>query len=345
MKDNIPTEKGKKWPHYEVLEYVAALREQQKVNPAPAILRSKINDLCGELYLDGYTCLEITKLLSMGKCTVYRVLRRKNIFKEQDRSIPQELEKNVVQMYRQGQETRQISAQLDISVPSVRWILIKNKIPAHRTRIIVKKEKPDKKTLEKAVRMYQQGIPYQDIKTETGVNNSQLYQAIHKSGTPTRGGCKVKTKERVAAQEEAIRLYRDTDTSIRKIQEKTGIPFSTLSRLLKEKNIPLRGNPQLKEEQIEEAIGLYREGWTNRAIYEKTGVSPGGLTWILQSRNIPLKGRRQSAIDRTLQEKVVHMYQEGYMIKEIRKQTGVKDIYDILKRYDILDRRRFDTVK
>lgn len=339
-KKHIPTKKEKKWKEYEILEYVAALREEQKVEPAPMILRSKIYDLAGLLYLDGYTCIEISKLVGMAVCTVYRVLRRKNIFKAQDRSIPKELEENVVQMYMQGQETRQISAQLGITVPSIRWILIKNKIPSHRTRIIIKKEKPGPKTLEEAARMYQEGILYQDIKTATGLNNTQLYDAVRKSGTRIRDGIKGKTKERIAAEKRAIHLYRNTNTYVGKITKETGIPFSTLTRLLKKRNIPLRGNPQLKEEQIEEAIGLYRKGWTNKAIYEKTGVSPSGLTWILQSRNIPLKGRRQSAIDKDLQEKVISMYQEGYIIKEIIKQTGVKDIYTILKRYNIPNRDR-----
>jgi transposase-like protein len=340
MKRKISTGKERKWKEYEVLEYVAALREKQKKDPAPMILRSKINHLACILYLDGYTCLEIRKLLSLAKCTVYRILKRKGLFKAKDRSIPEELERNVVELYLQGKGRKEIGSLLNVSTPSIRWILIKNNIPARNPRVFVKKEKPGKKTLEEAVRMYREGIPYKDIKTATGVNNSQLYDTVHESGLPMRGGRSVKSKERIAAEEEAIRLYRDTDTYTRKIQEKTGIPFSTLSRLLKARNIPLRGNPQLKEEQIEEAIGLYREGWTNSAIYKKTGVSPGGLTWILQSRNIPLKGRRESSIDKKLQEKVVQMYREGYMLKDIRKETGVRDISDVLKRYGIPRNRR-----
>lgn len=335
IKKHIPAKKGKRWKHYEILEYVAALREEQKEEPAPMILRSKIYDLAGLLYQNGYTCKEISNLSGIAVITVYRVLKRKEIFRPQDRSIPKEVEKKAVRMYRQGQETRQISAQLQITIPSVRWILIKNKIPAHRKRTFVKKEKPDPRTLEEAVRMYQKGIPYQDIKMTMGINNSQLYDAIRKSGVHTRGGIKGKTKERKAAEKRAIHLYQNTNTPVRKIAEETGIAYSTLLRLLKEKNIPLRGKPQLKEEQIKEAISLYHQGVTNKVIYEKTGVSPSGLTWVLKSRNIPLKGRRQSAIDKALQEKIVCMYQEGYMLKEIREETGVKDIYDVLKRYGI----------
>ncbi|WP_163357912.1 IS630 transposase-related protein [Dysgonomonas sp. 25] len=242
MQNNTQAEKRKRWTEYEIVDYVASLREQQKEEPAPLVLRSKMNDLVGELYQDGYTCLEISKLLSMGKCTVYRVLKRKNIFKKQDRSIDKEVEESVVCMYRQGQEAKEISELLDITIPSIRWILKKNKVPSHRTRVFVKKEKPDEKVLEKAVQMYQKGIPYQDIKIKLGINNSHLYNTIRKSGVPLRGGCRVKTKQRIAAEEEAIRLYRDTDTYVRKIEEKTGIACRTLTRLLKARNIPFRNN-------------------------------------------------------------------------------------------------------
>lgn len=340
MKNNASPPKRKRWNDAEIREYVSELREQQKEEPAPAVLRSKINDLAGRLYLDGYTCLEISRLLSMGKCTVYRVLRRKNIYKKKDRSLPKELEEAVVSLYCQGKEAREVSGLLHITVPSVRWILRKNRIPAHRIRVITKREKPDKEVLEKAVRMYSEGIRYRDIEKATGVNNARLYDAIHRSGVPTRGRV-AKAKERIAAEEEAIRLYRDTDTYIREIKEKTGVPFTTLRRLLEKRDIPLRGGPGLEEGQIEEAIRLYREGWTNKAIYEKTGVSPSGLTFILQGRGIPLKGRRQPAAGKELQEKVIRMYREGYALEEIRKETGVKSIHDVLKRYNIPGRRRF----
>ncbi len=340
MKNKVSPPKIKRWNDAEIREYVSGLREEQKEDPAPMILRSKINHLACILYLDGYTCPEISKLLSLAKCTVYRVMKRKNIYKKNDRSLPKELERNVVELYLQGKGPKEIGGLLNITTPSIRRTLIKNNIPAHNPRVFVKKDKPDKEALDKAVRMYSEGIRSEDIKAAAGVNNAQLYDALHESGLPLRGGRSVKTKERIAAEEEAVRLYRDTDTYTRKIREKTGVPFSTLNRLLKARGIPLRGGAHLTEEQIGEAIALYREGWTNSAIYRETGVSPSGLTWILQSRNIPLKGRRQSAIDKKLQEKVVQMYRDGHMLKDIRKETGVNDIYDVLKRYGISGRRR-----
>lgn len=342
MQNNTLSEKTRKWTEYEVLEHVASLREAQKENPAPLVLRSQINDLAIELYTDCYTCIEISKLLSMGKCTVYRVLKRNNIFKGEDRSVPKDVEENVVRMYRQGQEASKISEQLGITIPSVRWLLKKNKIPAHRTKIIQRKKKPDKETLEKAVQMYKEGIPFQNIKDELGINNSHLYDTIHKKGIPMRDGRSIKTKQRIAAEEEALRLYRDTDMLVREIKETTGIAYTTLKRLLIKRNIPFREKPlELTQEQKEEVACLYSEGWTNKAISEKTGIDVGRFLSILQEKNVPLKGRRESAIDKELQEKAILMYRQGYMLKEIRKATGIKDIYDVLKRYNISERRRF----
>ena len=269
MQNNTLAENRKRWTEYEIVDYVASLREQQKEVPAPLVLRSQINDLAGELYQDGYTCLEISKLLSMGKCTVYRVLKRKNIFIVHDRSIDKEVEKRVVCMYRKGQEAKQISESLAITIPSIRWILKKNKVPAHRLKVIVKKEKPDAKTLKKAVQMYREGIFHEDIKTELGINNSQLYNTLRKSSITLRGGVKVKTQQRIAAEEEAIRLYRYTNTGVREIEEKTGIACRTLNRLLKARNIPFRSQ-SFRKKQKEEAAPLYRQGWTNKTISEKS---------------------------------------------------------------------------
>jgi len=303
MENNTQAEKRKKWVEYEVLEYVESLREAQKEDPAPLVFRAKINDLAGHLYIDGYTCLQISRLLSMGKCTVYRVLRRKNIFKAQDRSIPKEVEENVVSMYRQGQKARAISELLNITIPSIRWILIKNKIPAHRLRVIAKRDKPTKEILEKAVQMYHKSVPYEEIKAELGINNSHLYDALHERGVSLRGGHAVKTKERIAAEEEAIRLYRDTDTGAKQISKETGIPYTTLKRLLKKRSIPLRDKPlELEETQKEEAVRLYRQGWTYKAISEKTGVNTWRLQHILKKGNIALRGRMQAAITKKLQE-------------------------------------------
>lgn len=432
MENNASVEKGRKWSEYDARQYIAALREEQKKEPALQVLRAKTNELACELYLDKYSCLEISEMISINVRTVYNVLRRNNLYKKNDRGFPKKLKDKVARLYKQGREIPEIRDSLQVTSASVRRILRQYNIPLRTAR--VRKERPDDKTMEravqmyqegkaypkiktatgvsvfhlyetlhknniplrgdyrgkeriaaeeealrlycdtdtstkaieiktgishhimarllrqrnipmrmppkptdkqikKAVRMYQKGIMQREIKTITGVNDFYLYNAIHKLDIPMKDGKPVKTKERIAAENEAIRLYSETDTFMREIQEKTGIPIVTLGRMLKERNIPLRGRPLIEKDQREEALRLYHEGLSFSAIYKKTGVSPGGLSWILQSGKIPLRGKK--VIDQATKKMVISMYKKGYAIAEIRDKTGVKGVHEVLKKYKV----------
>lgn len=71
--------------------------------------------------------------------------------------------------------------------------------------------------------MYLKDISSDDIKKELGISNSQLYDTIYKTGVPTRDGHRVKTQQRITAEEEAIHLYMHADIHICEIEPKTGI--------------------------------------------------------------------------------------------------------------------------
>lgn len=317
MEANTQVTKGVKWDEYDVRQYVKALREQQKEDPSPAILRSKINDLVCELYLDGYTCPEIASLLSLSHSTPYRVLMQRGVYKKPEAIVTPKIEKKVVSMYRHGRSLKEIVEQTNISKASVRRIIIKNNVPCRR------KIKPDEHALKKGIEMYKEGFTMQDIVIATNLRSSyHLYIALRESGIPMREGCRGNTQKKKEAQERAIHLYRKTKLTLSEILKETGVSVKTFRKLLAQREIPLRPPLGAAEEQKEEAVRLYQQGLSLADIRQKTGVHSGTLGILLKNRGIPLRIKNEFL--QKMKEEAVRLYQQGATIKEIEEKTGIR---------------------
>lgn len=340
MKEEIKT-KGTKWGEYEVRQHIAALREKQKEEPAPAILRAQTNHLICELYLDGYTCQEIRKLLSVSVSAVYRVLKHNGIFKKSDSGFPKRLKDKAAGLYKQGHEVVEIAGILHISPASVYNILHRYDIPLH-TEIA---QKVNAKKMGKAIRMYQDGIPCLKIKAATGVCHDLLYVALHKRGIPLRE--KYKGKERREAEERAIHLYCNTDTYTQKIEEETGVPHSSLVGLLKKRNIPLRVPLKPSKSQIDKAVRMYQEDIPYLDIKAATGMNNSQLYNALHERGVPMRdGVSVKTKERiAAEEKAIDLYCNTDMyLKEIGEETGIPmaSLTRLLKKRNVhLQRKSF----
>lgn len=323
MDDNTLAVKEKKWDEYEVSQYVKTLREQQKEDPSPAILRSKINELVYELYTDGYSCLEIARLLSLGRSTPYRILIRKGLYKKPELKITGELEEKVVDLYRQGDKLKEIAEQMNISESSVNKIINRNNV-SHRHKIIhTEKEKPDEQTLKKSIEMYEEGFTVQEIVNATGLYSSHhIYNALRESGIPMREGRRGSVEKKKKDQERAIRLYRKTKLTVAEISKEIGVSIKTFRKLLAERGIPLRPPAGASDEQKEEAVRLYQQGWMLADIRQKTGVHSGTLGILLKNKGIPLRIKGEGF--QKMKEEAVRLYRQGVAIKEIEKQTGIR---------------------
>lgn len=323
MEVNVSTKKEKKLDEREVWEYVAALREQQKKDPAPAILRSKINELACELYLDGYVCSEIASLLSLHHGTPYKILVRKGIYKKPEPKITGEVEEKVVGLYRQGYKLKEIAGQMNICETSVGRIINRNNV-SHRHKIIhTESKKPDDRALKKGIEMYKEGFTVQEIVAALGLYSSHyLYNALRECGIPMREGCRGSTKKRKKMQERAIHLYQTTDIPLSEILKKTVISSKAFRKLLMQREIPLRTPAGASDEQKEEAVRLYQQGCALSDIRKKTGVHSGTLGKLLKKRSIPLRIKGEAY--REMKEEAVRLYRQGETIKEIEKQTGIR---------------------
>lgn len=294
VEDNIQEIKRVRWEEYAIKEYVRDLREEQKINPSPFILRAKIHDLVCELYVDGYPCLEIADILSLGSNTPYRILKRKGIYKIPEPIIAKEVEDEVVNMYVNGIKVKEIVKQMNICKTSVNRIITRNNTPRRCKVIRRKREKPEDHILKKSIEMYQEGFTVNDIMSATGLLSSHyLYYALRKSGIHMREGCRGKTQKKDAMIEQAIHLYQNGNLTILEITKKTGIPLSTFRKLLIKREIPFRLPAGASEEEKEEAVRLYQEGWKLDYIRQKTNVHSATLGKLLKDRGIPLRKKKE----------------------------------------------------
>lgn len=149
-----------------------------------------------------------------------------------------------------------------------------------------KKIKKVNSNLDKAVKLYQEGISVTTIINETHVSTSTLYSEIKDRGISKRA---TNTKSNYNNREaEVIKRYKKGET-VESIKDSMHISSGTLYRYLRRNNIKLRAASN-SVSNLDNAVKLYQEGASIRTILKETNLSSNVLYTELDNRGIKRRG-------------------------------------------------------
>ena len=149
-----------------------------------------------------------------------------------------------------------------------------------------KKIKKVNSNLDKAVKLYQEGVSVTKIINDTHVSTATLYSEIKDRGINKR---KASTKPNYNNKEsEVIKRYKKGEP-VESIKNSMHMSSETLYKCLRRNNVKLRGTSD-SVSNLDNAVNLYRDGVSIRAILKETNLSSNALYAELDSRGIKRRG-------------------------------------------------------
>lgn len=153
---------------------------------------------------------------------------------------------------------------------------------------LLEDDKPKKinSNLDKAVKLYQEGISVTTIIKETHVSTATLYSEIKDRGINKR---KASTKPNYNNKEsEIIKRYKKGEP-VESIKDSMHMSSETLYKCLRRNNVKLRGTSN-SVSNLDNAVKLYQEGASIRTILKETNLSSNALYAELDNRGIERRG-------------------------------------------------------
>ena len=140
--------------------------------------------------------------------------------------------------------------------------------------------------LDKAVKLYQEGVSVTAIINETHVSTATLYSELKDRGISKRA---TNTKSNYNNREaEVIKRYKRGET-VESIKDSMHMSSETLYKYLKRNNIKLRGIRD-GASNLDNAVKLYQDGVSIRTILKETNLSSNALYAELDNRGIKRRG-------------------------------------------------------
>ena len=145
--------------------------------------------------------------------------------------------------------------------------------------------------LDVAVRLYQDGVPVDDVRRMAMVGLKHLYEVLRERGIPMRQK-RSKPMQRDAV-DRAVKLYQD-GVPVREVIGRAGqCQRPSLYNALRERGIPTRR--EIGQKTLDRAVKLYQEGVPVDEIRHMAKIQKKELYKGLRERGIPLRsnvGRR-----------------------------------------------------
>ena len=149
-----------------------------------------------------------------------------------------------------------------------------------------KKIKKVNSNLDKAVKLYQEGVSVTKIINDTHVSTATLYSEIKDRGINKR---KASTKPNYNNKEaEVIKRYKKGEP-VESIKNSMHMSSETLYKCLRRNNVKLRGTSN-SFSNLDNAVKLYQEGASIRTILKETNLSSNVLYAELDNRGIERRG-------------------------------------------------------
>ena len=153
---------------------------------------------------------------------------------------------------------------------------------------LLEDDKPKKinSNLDKAVKLYQEGISVTKIIDKTNVSTATLYKELKAKGISKRSSSnKLNYNNR---ESEVIKRYKRGET-VESIKDNMHMSSEALYKYLKRNNIKLRGISD-SASNLDNAVNLYQDGVSIRTILKETNLSSNALYAELDNRGIKRRG-------------------------------------------------------
>lgn len=174
-----------------------------------------------------------------------------------------------------------------------------------------KKVKKVNSNLDKAVKLYQEGISVTTIINETHVSTATLYSELKDRGISKRAtNMKSNYNNREA---EVIKRYKKGET-VESIKDSMHMSSETLYRYLRRNNIKLRAASD-SVSNLDNAVNLYRDGVSIRTILKETNLSSNALYTELDSRGIKRRGGINNQNSQLVKPEPDHKVDNRYVLQ------------------------------
>lgn len=254
-----------------------------------------------------------------------------------------DLRNKILELHKHGKTTKQIAAELKISMSTVYRYLegLQDEI-----------SKQTDELRKKALLLYKEGKTVKEISKILKKSEGIVYEYLK------RMNAGIKTKEESAEEnrKKAIKLYTQDKLTMKEIANRLGIAIATLYKYLKSEGIPLREKStglNMREEKTrvirEETFEVYlSEGKSISKTANKLGVSENTIRNRLkkQLKTEEGKPRKKEQIQtKTKNENkkiAIELRQEGKTVDEIAEILGVSDrtVFSYLKGIDVPKREK-----
>ena len=178
---------------------------------------------------------------------------------------------------------------------------------------LLEDDKPKKanSNLDKAVKLYQEGVSVTKIINDTHVSTATLYSEIKDRGINKR---KASTKPNYNNREsEVVKRYKRGET-VESIKDNMHMSSETLYKCLRRNNVKLRGTSN-SVSNLDNAVKLYQEGASIRTILKETNLSSNVLYAELDNRGIERRGGINNQNHQLVKPEPNHNVDNHYVLK------------------------------
>jgi len=201
------------------------------------------------------------------------------------RKVTQEIEDQIVEQYTSGISTSldTIARQFGIARGTVAAALKRRGIPLRDVLGYMSQNK--------VVELYRSGKNFIEISKTLHIAPMSIYITLKNKNLLRNNlpGDKAIALNRIPIkiENQVINLYL-SGKSARQVAQATGINATSVTNILKRRNIPQR-EFFISEETANRVVEAYQSGKTLYAIYKELGIDPGTTQRILKNKNIPLR--------------------------------------------------------
>ncbi|MFN8672056.1 MAG: hypothetical protein U0457_08235 [Candidatus Sericytochromatia bacterium] len=248
--------------------------------------------------------------------------------------------KEVVDLYKNSIEIKEIEDRVGLNASNIVKILKKSNIEIHLHNKIRPEDKDD------MIKDFTNGKTYNEIADKYSVSRSAVRYFFLSLGTKR---LKVSERENVIKveerhTEEIIKLYQEGH-GLQKIGRVFNISNATVEKILRNNNIPLHKaiekNVIISDEEKEKILKMYEEGTGIIGIYKELGISMPKIRKVLNENKVLITRLLHNyKMDINIAKQILDLFNDGVSNEEIIEKTGVSEerLKEFLEVNDLIEK-------
>lgn len=235
---------------------------------------------------------------------------------------------NIIERYNNKETLLSIGKVYGVGQGVITRILKENGVTIRKASDLRKAftKEQEKEVIEK----YKRGMTAKEIASQYGLRSGvAVLKILKNNGFNPQDDKFERNKKLSEEQKKEIALEYANGTTAQKLAIQYGVSHPTIKKALQEKQVKVRSYSEsqggLKDDEIKELIGLYKDGWNTVQLGEKYGIGDGTVGRYLYRAGVQKRtwSEARGGLSDKQKEEVVKRYLDGETSVDIAKEYNV----------------------